>query len=425
MVSLLAGIVAGAAWFGLRPLLKPAPPRVGSPVGPTEAYARELQQEVEAKPGDVGLQLRLGNLHVERRQFDLALAPLEKAAGHPQTAGAASLLLAKGADVPERAATVLPYAQTAVAAAPTDARSWEGLVRVLYTLGKREEAGAALHEALRRFPRVQRFRFMQAEALAQDGSTHESVRVYRAALKAHPDAGAQLMLGLLLARLRQTRDAQQAFTRAIELDPAAVAPYLGLARVNLELGQLDAAEKAAYSALQVAPEDPEAAYLLARVLLARGDAASLRTARELLDRVLAQRPDHMNALYERGVVRLKSGDSRGAVRDLQEVVAVQPERTDARQSYASALRAAGDAKAAAEQQRVAGEIAELEQRRDELTARISQNPKSAAAWCDLGDFYLQHDIYDRALDAFGRARRLEPANARAAAGLRRAQGGRP
>lgn len=390
------------------------PPPLAMTSGPTEQQAKDLEQQLAARPNDRTLQLRLGNLQVERAHPEAALALLREASVGRETAGAASLLLARISEAPALAPEALPAAQQAVAAAPGDPRSWEGLVRILYRMGRRGPAEAALQEAVRRFPNVQRFRFMQAEALTEEGATQQAVATYRAALAKQPEPGPQLMLAVLLARLQRTRDAREAFEKAVALDPSSVAAYLGLARVYQDLGQLDQAEKAAYTALQVAPEDPEAAYVLARVLRARGDG---RTARELLDRVLEQRPQHVDALYERGLVALDAGEARDAVSYLGEVIQRQPERTEARQAYARALRAAGDARGAAEQTRLAGEAAELDQRRNQLTARLSENPRDPDRWCDLADFYRQHGIRERALDAYGRAARLAPRHRRAAEGL--------
>jgi tetratricopeptide (TPR) repeat protein len=378
---------------------------------------------VEIQPQDALLQLRLGNLYVLRKEKAEAIPPLLAASGDPRTAGSASVLLAEAVRDSDLAASALPGAQRAVAAAPLDPRAWEGLVRVLYAAGRPDAAAVTLSTAVRRFPRAPRLRFIQAEGLAETGDTRQAVAVYQSALRQLPDPGAQLMLAMLLARMSVPDQARTAFERAIDLDPTSVPAYLGLAKANLELGLLPQAERAAYSALQVAPEDPEAIFMLGRVLVARGEPETTRTGRELLDRVLQVRPDHADARMQLAQMKLRAGDAAGAARDFEEVLARQPNRLDARQEYTKALQRAGETKAAAEQQTLLSQLQELEQRRYELTSRANQNPRSAEAQCDLGEFYLQHGAYPKALAAYQRALAIDPDSQRAAAGVRAVQAG--
>jgi len=410
------GIVAGAVWGAVRARQMPPPPRARAVTGPTAEQQREVEAQAAARPDDPLAQLQLGNLYVDLGRMREALPPLEKAAGHPRTAAAAGLLLARvGEKGPHE--RVIPAAQMAVAAAPKDARSWEGLVRVLYSQGKPELAVAALNEAIRLFPEAQRLRFIQAETLEQDGLNLQAAKVYQKALAKLPDANAQLMLALILARSHAIPEAKRAFQKALELDPGAVPARLGLVKANLDLGLLNEAEQSAYAALQVAPEDPEAMFLLAQVLRQKGDPESQRSSRELLDRVLTLRPEHVDARYAVGQMKLLARDGKGAVREFEEALASQPHRNEIRRSYAEALRLAGEPKRAAQEQALAGQLAEVEQRKNELEQRVDQSPRSAAARCDLADFYLENGAVPLAIKEYERARALEPNNRRAAAGL--------
>lgn len=426
-VRVLIGVVAGAAlaaagaWVLSARRSGPPPPVLAVSSGPTADQSAAVIQAARERPTDPVAQLALGSLLAGAGRRHEAIPPLLVAARDKRTAGAAAVLLAECADDPSRTGPALQGSKVAVEAAPNDPRAWEGLIRCHFARGDRAAADAALQTALRRFPNVARLRFILAERLEQDGDVKEAVRVYGAALKQEPDPGRQLQLAFLLARMQTPDAARVAFQKAVELDPSSVGPYLGLCKTNLELGLVDEAEKAAYSAIQVAPEDPEGAYLLARVLITRGDAESIRTARELLERVLVVKPAHDDAPYQLALCHFRQGSPRQAAALLSRVVAESPDRFDARQNLGKALRQAGDIKAAEEQERLAAELAALEQERTEYVVRISHDPRNPKPYCDLGDFYMKHGAREKAASTYARALALDSRYTRAREGLARAQ----
>jgi tetratricopeptide (TPR) repeat protein len=420
IVALLgAGVGAALAWPRIRPI--PKPPALDVVSGPSHAQVEMLEKSASATPGDPFVQVQLANAYLALTRAQPAYTPLAKAVRHPATAGAASQLLSQWGTASGDHAAALPLQQTAVAIAPKDPRTWEGLIRTLFALGKIEPANAALAEAIRRFPAAPRLQFIRAEAMADGGSPLQAAQVYERILAKTPDPDAQLMYAVLLARLKSPQRAKVAFQRAVELNPAELTAYLGLAKVNLDLGLTPEAERAAYSALQIAPEDPEAMYVLGQVLLATAGAEQTDMAEALLKRVTTLRPDHMEARYQYGIARLRHRDPKGAIREFETVIAQQPDRLELRQNYARALAAAGDAAAAKEQQKFAGELAELRQKEGLYTSRADGNPKDVGARCDLADFYLQNGAAARAIREFERALTLAPGNARARDGLDKAR----
>lgn len=422
-VSLCALILAGgwATWRRFGPV--PPPPSLGAQRTPTATEWEEAKKAAAANPKDARAQLKLAGLQAQHEGPQTALPTLLAAAELPQAAGDVSLMLAEVTRDGIYSDEALPGAQAAVAANPADPRTWEGLVRILYRLGRRGQAEAALQEANRRFPHEKRLMVLRAESLQASGRLKEAVKVYEAALRIQPDAEAETALGILLARLEGRKAAKQAFQSALNLDPGSVVPYLGLAKVNLELGLAKEAEEAAYGALQVAPENPEALYLVARVLAAKGDPESSRTSIEMLRRVLALQPSHLEARFQLGAVLVRSGNARAALREFEAVLNAQPHRLDARQGYAQALDQAGQKEQANEQKQVAGQLAELEQRRFQLAARVTRSPRDTAARCALAEFYAANGAKDMALREFDKALEIEPKNARALSGRSRVLGG--
>jgi Flp pilus assembly protein TadD len=261
---------------------------------------------------------------------------------------------------------------------------------VLYLLNQKGSASSQLQEAIRRFPDAPQLQFLRAQILEQDGKNHEAARVYETALRKHPDAGGFLLQGLLLGKMRAPQPSRTAFLNALKLDP----------------------------------RNPEALYLNGRVLVEKGP-ESHAAARQYLEQALALQPQHTEARYYLGVLKLRGGDAAGAARELEQVIQAQPDRIDARQNYAKALRQSGDVKNAAVQETTAGELVRLDARHSQLSNRVSLRPNDPEAHSDLGEFYLQHGALPRAVREFERALALKPGHARAKAGLEKAGSAAP
>jgi Flp pilus assembly protein TadD len=94
---------------------------------------------------------------------------------------------------------------------------------------------------------------------------------------------------------------------------------------------LGSATEALREALALEPENSEARYQLAMVLLARGDAEAVKE----LERVLIVAPDHVGALTDLGVLALARGDHAGAAARLERALGGAPDA--ARPLYYRAL----------------------------------------------------------------------------------------
>jgi len=388
--------------------------------GPDEARLRDLMRNAESHPDDAAAQLRLASGRLARGEVSDAFVPLLRASRQRASAVAASELLLQCGTEHGRYQEALPGLQNAVAAAPAEPVVWANLVRALYALGQQGPADAARQEADRLFPASPDLAYLRAELLAEAGESRKAAKVYQDSLKRTPAAKGEIALGVLLARMQAPQPAKEAFRRAVALDPASVTAYLGLAKSNLELGLTREAEQAAFTALQVAPDDPQAIYMVGLVLSRRGRPEDLRTAAELFERAVALNPAHIDAEYRLGALLAQSGDPHSAVRHLEKVLQREPERLEARQAFAKALRQVGRKAEAAQQEVLAQQLAELEQRRYELTSRVSQKPDDVDARCALAEFYLEHEALPRAVREFQRVLKTAPGNSRAKRGLERA-----
>jgi hypothetical protein len=103
--------------------------------------------------------------------------------------------------------------------------------------------------------------------------------------------------------------AETRFRRALQADPEAPSPRIGLARVALVRGDPDAARRFAGEALERAPGDADALVLIARLDLRAGDALA---ARQGLERALRAEAFHLDAHAELAALTGPAPRSPGA-----------------------------------------------------------------------------------------------------------------
>jgi tetratricopeptide (TPR) repeat protein len=399
LFSILAlGLIAGLGMV-LSHSRPQAPKEILAPLGPSPDDLRAVEQAAREHPDDGPTQLRLASARLAVGDPIGARAALRSATRSPKTAVAASQGLRQAALQDSDWGVAIPDFEEALVKGQRDPITWRNYIEALVRSGKLPEAQAALAEARDHFHTPGGFALQEAQLQAASGHNLKAADLYEAGLKQQPDPGSQLEYALLLARMSGREKARLAFQKAVELDPASGLAYLGLAKVSLELSRVDEAVDAAFTALKMTPQSPEAMYVLGRALMEKGQSEDVRTSRELFDRVLKADPGHLDARYARGVVKLRMGEAKGAVEDLEDVVVRQPQRLDARQGLVRALQAAGDPRAR-EQQQALTELSALDQRRSELVARVARSPHNAELRCDLADFFVSHGAEQQALQHY-------------------------
>ena len=141
--------------------------------------------------------------------------------------------------------------------------------------------------------------------------------------------------------------------------------------VNLGVHKMDryeyaAAEKAFREALELSPGSIEARVGLALATFNNTENPdNLKQGAELLEGVLAEEPDNLQALYFRGILYLDSGEPEKAVEKLQRVVVLVPHDAHAWYALARAKKHAGESPEA------------------ELRRAIQENPMLSSAYYDL------------------------------------------
>ncbi|OYX35521.1 MAG: hypothetical protein B7Y99_03145 [Caulobacterales bacterium 32-69-10] len=123
------------------------------------------------------------------------------------------------------------------------------------------------------------YRFEYGRTLLRLGSAAEAQAQLAAAVAAKPTSSdAIYQLARALARLQRPLDAEQAFRRAAELNPASVDIRLGLANQLSESGRFDEAEAEVQAVLAAHPEEAKAHTLGATIRNRREEAAEKAAA---------------------------------------------------------------------------------------------------------------------------------------------------
>lgn len=174
--------------------------------------------------------------------------------------------------------------------------------------------GAAISMTSLSAPKKSRQEFEKGEKDARDKHLDSAIQHFEKAVAEYGTyAVAWNELGRIYAINHRTDDARQAFTKAMTADPHYIPPCMGLAQLELQSGQYEAAIEAAAKALSLSPGMAAASFLeaVANFRLNRLDAAE-KSARDaenaphenipqlhvLLADILIQKKDYSNAAEE-------------------------------------------------------------------------------------------------------------------------------
>jgi tetratricopeptide (TPR) repeat protein len=148
--------------------------------------------------------------------------------------------------------------------------AWQRLAYAQRQLGQLPEAEATFRQFLAQRPKSPTGHYNLGTLLAQQHRAAEAIAEFRAAIALRPDyANAWLELALQLAAERDGAGALEAFQQALATGRTSraiqVKGHLGLAELQLALGNRSAAIEAAQVAAQLAPQLPAVQSLIRRL----------------------------------------------------------------------------------------------------------------------------------------------------------------
>lgn len=188
----------------------------------------------------------------------------------------------------------------------------EAITRVYLETYRLDHAKKALELWIRHAPRDPRpyLWWTEVDRRIEIDNPAAMERHYRQALALDPNlARAQLGLAETLRSMHQPREALQEFNRYLELRPDDVMGYVGLAKIALDEGDMDAAGAAIERAQKIAPDNPEVLKLRATLEIQNGrDPAAL----ELLDQAVKSAPLDVDALYNQLLALTRLGRKQEA-----------------------------------------------------------------------------------------------------------------
>lgn len=205
---------------------------------------------------------------------------------------------------------------------PQDASARHLYGVVLLELGQALPALQQLDQAAALQPGAAFIHYNRGNALSALASHEAAAEAFGTATSINPSlAEAWFNRGVALRHLGRNQQARMSFEQAVLLRSALLPGHLALARVCLELDQLEAARNSAMKALELQPDQPEALNLLGVALHRSGQVAA---ALEQYDKAIASDAAAAEAWNNRGNALHDLGRSEDALGSFQKALDLRP-----------------------------------------------------------------------------------------------------
>lgn len=197
---------------------------------------------------------------------------------------------------------------------PNDARPYLLRVEIDKRLGRDNEVLVRdYREALRRDPNLDDLRLELAEKLLETSSIDEAGTEFATLLARRPkSAPGHVGMGRVALLKGDIQAASRHFEEALSIDPSSQRALRELALIDLKFGRTDQARERLERAVRIDPNDLEMRYTYARTLSAAGDPEGAAKQTEIFER-LKQEQKHIDELRKSLVQRPDDLDHRSEV----------------------------------------------------------------------------------------------------------------
>ncbi|HEX5323392.1 MAG TPA: tetratricopeptide repeat protein, partial [Capsulimonadaceae bacterium] len=303
-----------------------------------------------------------------------------------------------------------------------NARTYRGMARVMKAQGNQNQALFYYGKAVGFSPRFWQAQFELAALDEQVGLYKEASEHYRAGLAVVPNnANGWHALAADMALVDDWySDAEDAFKRAVQLDPKNAAYLRDLADLQVKQNEQDQAEANYRKALELAPNDEiTQAHLASFLIVNRPTPDGFAEAGRLLQAAAKSNPNDVAVSYWQGRLSLDQGDARSAIPALV-YTAEHSHRVaaaDAWYSLSRAFTAIGDKPRAAKALLFSDRMRSLSLYLTTTESQAAENPHDIPRNLKLAILYIQDGDYQDATNQYQNVLRLAPENKAAQAGL--------
>ncbi|OGK78461.1 MAG: hypothetical protein A2X52_15105 [Candidatus Rokubacteria bacterium GWC2_70_16] len=256
--------------------------------GSLQQAKTELKEAVTLAPNFADAVLLLADLNIKSGAAQPAIEDLERFLARQPNAAPALVLLGSAHLARREPARATEVYRRLVTLAPKDPRAVYLLGVGLLAQGKRAEARKEFEAALALAPGfVDPLTQLVGLSFAEKQPDQALERARRQAALLPKSGTHQFLVGEAHRARRESKLAEAAYLRAIELEPRLPGPYLQLGSLHAASGQFDQALARVAEALKVNPKNMGALMLAGVIHEQRGD---IPKAREHYEKVLAENP---------------------------------------------------------------------------------------------------------------------------------------
>lgn len=220
---------------------------------------------------------------------------------------------------PEKAA---PLFQVAVAATPESLENTEGYLNALIQLGRMDEATRVMADANTRFPGNAMLSYLSARVADYLGNTKEAEEAYKRAIAADPKIiDSYLYLSRLFMKYRRYTEATPVLEQGLAQAPDNAAMRVGMGELALHERDIERAEREFKKAIELNAYDADAYLGASRVSQERG---KFEQAAKEVEKALELNPRITGGRMSRGIALWKLGRLDEAVVELDAAREAEP-----------------------------------------------------------------------------------------------------